>query len=83
MYWRFTICGEKGFIEVKAGSGFIDVALTGDENAVRVEADAAGDDYTRRFFRDIENKEDTETKSVLNITRRVLEIQAFADRQNI
>ena len=82
VYWRFSIAGENGFIEVKAGNGFIDMALAGDEQMTRVEAQPVEGGYFTAFLSEIENGEgDAETKNVLNSTRRVLEIQAFADRQ--
>lgn len=82
-YWRFTIWGEKGFIECKAGEVFILAAIGNDEKARRIEADQLKDTYLTRFLEELDHPEnDFETQNVLDSTKRVLGIQAFSDGMN-
>jgi len=83
-YWRFNIWGTGGMIEFNCSDKQIKFYQQG-RSIVSLLAppQAVGMDYLESFISEIEGETpDLNTQTVLNATRRTLEIQALADSQN-
>ncbi len=85
-YWRFTIWGTKGMLEFRVGDDRL-YCYKNDKESVNMigftrnaQATTAGIDYLDSFVCDINNvKVDLDTQTVLESTKRTLELQRFAD----
>ena len=80
-YWRFTIWGTKGMLEFRVGDNKLSFYKNDKESVIQITDLTTTDmDYLNSFVCDINNEKiSLDTKTVLESTKKTLELQAFAD----
>ena len=83
-YWRFTFWGSRGWLECRVGEGHIFLAHAGDTGPQVCVAPPVGRDVLDDFQDEIQGRDVLfDTQSVLDSTRKALQIQRIADQFHI